>query len=69
LYGNDYRRVEAKGGHRTGSKAALEQTVLRNTTSTGKIDGCKENGIKLLRRITDGTLHLQSVLISSVHVA
>jgi hypothetical protein len=46
----------------------LHQTVLRNTASRGKIDGCKQNGTKLLCRITDGTLHLQCVLISSFHV-
>ena len=68
MYGSDSRTVEAKGGHSTVPKAALHQTVLRNTASTGKIEGCKQNGIKLSRRVKDGTLHLQYVLISSCHV-
>jgi hypothetical protein len=42
LYGSDSRTVEAKGGHSRVPKAALNQTVLRNTASTGKIDGCKK---------------------------
>lgn len=60
--------VVAKDGHSTVPKAALDQTVLRDTASTGKIDGCKQNGLKQLSKLTDGTVNLQSVLISSFHV-
>jgi hypothetical protein len=44
LYGSASRTVKAKGGHITVLKAALDHPVLRNTASTGKIDGCRQNG-------------------------
>jgi hypothetical protein len=48
LYGSDSRTVEAKGGYSTVAKSALDQTVLRNTASKGKIDGCKQKGNKTI---------------------
>ena len=69
MYVSASRTVKAKGGHCTVPKAALDHSVLRNTASSEKIDGCRQNGIKLLHRITDGTLHLRSVLISSFYIS